>query len=94
MYQINIIMNKKKLINELNNELSQEFPDIKLKIIKIIDKLYIIFEIFHNTNKSNKNINKFEIIDGGRKNRIIRKLKSLINFRNISYKNNKNIFVI
>ena len=86
-------MNKKKLLNELNNELSQEFPDIKLKIRKIIDKVYIIFEIFHNTNKSN-NINKFEIIDGGKKNRIIRKLKSLINFRNISYKNNKNFFVI
>jgi len=86
-------MSKKIFINKLNDKLSKEFPEIQLKITKIL-KTYIIFEIFYNTTKSDSETNKFNIIDGGRKNRIIRKLKSLLNLINIQFHNIHNIFII
>ncbi len=84
---------KKNIINKLNAKLSNEFPEIRLKIIKIV-KLNIIFEIFHNISKLNSEINKFNMIDGGKKNRIIRKLKFLLNSMDIPNHNNSNVFII
>ena len=88
------IRKKIYLINKISDELKLEFPNISLKIKKKI-KSNIIFEIHYlpNTNNTN-NINKFDIIDGGRKDRIIRKTRNLLKFENIVYKNYKNIFVI
>ena len=77
------IRKKIYLINKISNELKLEFPNISLKIKKKI-KSNIIFEIHYlpNTNNTN-NINKFDIIDGGRKDRIIRKTRNLLKFENI-----------
>lgn len=88
------IRKKIYLINKISDELKLEFPNISLKIKKKI-KSNIIFEIHYlpNTNNTN-NINKFDIIDGGRKDRIIRKTRNLLKLENIVYKNYKNIFVI
>ena len=88
------IRKKIYLINKISDELKLEFPNISLEIKKKI-KSNIIFGIHYlpNTNNTN-NINKFDIIDGGRKDRIIRKTRNLLKFENIVYKNYKNIFVI
>jgi hypothetical protein len=88
---MNTIRKKIYLINKISNELKLEFPNISLEIKKKI-KSNIIFEIYFLTNKNN--INKFDIIDGGRKDRIIRKTRNLLKLSNILYKNHKNIFVI
>ena len=86
-------LKKISIIKELNTKISQEFPNIILKIKKIT-KTNIIFEIFYNITKSDNKINKFEIIDGGRKNRIIRKIKNLLKLNNTHNQNQKNIFII
>jgi len=88
------IRKKINLINKISNELMTEFPNISLKIKKK-DSSYIIFEIYYLPNTTNtNNINKFDIIDGGRKDRIIRKTRNLLKLKNVVYKNHKNIFVI
>lgn len=88
-----IIKKKINLINMLSNKLLVEFPNITLKTKKIT-KTNIIFEIFYNTTKTDTKINKFNIIDGGRKNRIITKLRYLLKEYNTNYNNNQNIFII
>lgn len=60
------IRKKIYLINKISDELKLEFPKISLEIKKKI-KSNIIFEIHYLTNKNKNNINKFDIIDGGRK---------------------------
>lgn len=73
--------------------MTTEFQNIGLEIKKKI-KSNIIFKIHYLTNKNTNNTNKFDIIDDGRKDRIIRKTKNLLKLSNIVYKNHKNIFVI
>lgn len=85
------IRKKIYLINKMSDKLKLEFPNISLKIKKK-NSSYIIFEIYYLPNTNNTN--KFDIIDGGRKDRIIRKTRNLLKSTNIVYKNHKNIFVI
>lgn len=98
---MNLLNKKIKLIKKISCALSLEFPNVKLVIKKIIDT-NIIFFIFYSSNKTTKSIdltdllksNKFNMIDGGRKSRIIRKTKYLIKSHSIEYMNNKNVFAI
>ena len=85
------IRKKINLINKISNELEIQFPNIILKINNIFQS-NIIFEIYYKSNLSN--VNKFNIIDGGKKDRIIRKTKNLLKSKNTTYFNRKNIFII
>jgi len=88
------IINKKlNLIKELSKKLFAEFPGIVIKIKQKV-KTNIIFEIFYNMKKTDSKTNKFNIIDGGRKNRIITKLKYLLKEYKTNYNNYQNVFVI
>lgn len=92
---MNTIKKKFFIINEINKKLSLEFPNILLRIKNMFSS-NIIIEIYYIPTKQSlyNNTNKFNIIDGGRKDRIIRKTKILFKLKNIIYKNNKNIFII
>lgn len=78
-------------INKISDECKFQFPNTSLEIKKKI-KSNVIFEIHYSTNKNNTN--KFDIIDGERKDRIIRKTINLLKLANIVYKNHENIFVM
>lgn len=79
------------LINKISDELTVEFPNIILKTNKKVSS-NIIFEIYYKSKSSD--VNKFYMIDGGRKDRIIRKTKNLLKSKKISYSNRGNIFII
>lgn len=85
---MNINKIKINTLKKINIKLSNEFPDIELKIFKVNN--YIQIEIFNSNTKENK----FNIIDGGRKNRIIRKLKYLLKINDLEYSHKKNHFFI
>lgn len=86
------MMRKKiHLINKISDELTVEFPNIILKTNKKVSS-NIIFVIYYKSKSSD--VNKFYMIDGGRKDRIIRKTKNLLKSKNISYSNRGNIFII
>lgn len=87
------IIKKINLIKKISKKLFVEFPGITIKVNKITKK-NVIFEIFHNTTKTDKKINKFNTIDGGRKNKIITKLKYLLKEYKTNYNNYQNIFLI
>lgn len=82
--------NKNKInLNKINLILSKEFPKTKLILANTnFSKL----EIYYNSNNnSNNNFNK---LDGGTKDRIIRKIKILLLKYGIVSKNDKNIIII
>ena len=68
-------------LEKINYKLSNEFPNTFVKIFISKDK-NITYEIFFNDNKK-KNINKFNILDGGTKDRIKRKTIKLLSYYNI-----------
>jgi hypothetical protein len=77
-------------INKINKKISSEFPNTK---IIICDNRVGSFEIYYNNSKSIKK-NNFNILDGGTKDRIIRRVKLLLSNKEYVLKNNKNIFII
>lgn len=86
--------NKIKLLKKINVKLKKEFTFVKLKAQMTKNK--IILEIFHNIskNKSSNLENKFYMLDGGIRDRIIRKTKNLLKLNNFTFTNIKNIFII
>lgn len=76
-------MNKINIdINKINKKLSSEFPNTKIIIIDVkINKL----EIFYNKSRNN-NKNNFYQLDGGTKDRIIRRVKILLSNEGFSFK--------
>ncbi len=89
------MLNKKilTLITKINDKISSEFPNIKIVYISKFNSK-TKFEIFYNNTKNNKQINKFNILDGGTKDRIIRKIKYYLYISNIKSKIDKNIILI
>lgn len=88
---MNIKKNLYKInLNPINNKLSGEFPNTK---IIMIDNEIDSLEIYYNNSKTNKK-NNFYTLDGGTKDRIIRRIKLL--FKNHGYvvKITKNIIHI
>jgi hypothetical protein len=61
-------------LNKINVKLSGEFPNTKI-IQSNIKSDY--FEIYYNNSKTNKK-NNFKILDGGTKDRILRRVKILL----------------
>lgn len=90
---MNTIRKKIHLINKISDELTVEIPNIILKTNKKVSS-NIIFEIYYNYKSKSSDVNKFYMIDGGRKDRIIRKTKNLLKSKKISYSNRGNIFII
>lgn len=89
-------MKKVDIIKKISMTLSNEYPGIKLsiKLNKKLEKNLIEFEIFYNISKKNNTENKFKILDGGIKDRIIRKTKNLIKMSGLESKNINNSFII
>ena len=91
-----MIQNNKNKINlsKINFVLSKEFPKTKL-ILANTD--FSKLEIYYNSNNNlinNNSNNNFNKLDGGTKDRIIRKTKILLLKEGIVGKNNKNIIII
>ncbi len=63
-------------INVIKNKLTNEYPYINVIVIKSNNKTYL--ELCYNPTKNTKNINKFNSLDGGIKDRIVRKTKNLL----------------
>ena len=84
-------MNKINInINKINTKLLSEFPNTK---ILISDIRINCFEIYYNNSKNIKK-NNFNILDGGTKDRIIRRVKLLLSNKEYVIKNNKNIIIL
>lgn len=82
LYKINL--------NKINFILSSEFPNTK---IIMVDNKLNFFEIYYNNSKTNKK-NNFYSLDGGTKDRIIRRVKILLKNKKLTVKIIKNIFCI
>jgi hypothetical protein len=78
-------------IKKISVKLSNEYPGIKL-LMK--SEIKIEIELFFNISKTNKKVNKFRMLDGGIKDRIIRKTKNLLKLDGIKASNIGNIFII
>jgi hypothetical protein len=89
------IIKKIDQIKKISVKLSNEYPGIKL-LIKFLmqSEIKIEIEIFFNISKTNKKVNKFMMLDGGIKDRIIRKTKNLLKSDGIKASNIGNIFII
>jgi len=90
MISIKKIINK---INTINTKLSEEFPNLTLKYANSINNK-IKMCLFYNQNKISNITNNFEMLDGGIKDRIIRKTKYLLNNQKIIFSNKKHNFIL
>lgn len=82
----------KKIIKKINTKLSEEYPNVILLYVgKADDKIKT--SLFYNSNKISNISNNFEMLDGGMKERIIRKTKYLLSEHNIIFINEKNYFI-
>lgn len=86
--------NKIKKLNIIKLKLVNEYPFINLFIKKTVNTITI--ELYYNITKNTAK-NKFSILDGGIKDRIIRKTKNLIKQQKLNYSlnsNNKYLFIV
>jgi hypothetical protein len=74
---------KTNKINVIKNKLTNEYPYINVIVIKSNNKTYL--ELCYNPTKNIQNINKFNSLDGGIKDRIVRKTKNLLKQYKLDY---------